>query len=837
MFTTIASIAFLVFVALSVLVGILSSRKRFWTLSLARIVTTIVSAVISAFVTSWISWLLAGMLVDTALGIINNEQISGIVNDIVSAKGLACLIIALFLTFLIFTSVFVIFKTLLNAFVAPLISKLIVKIAAASSKKDVAASEAPYNGKKYRKLTASSAILSVICSLMVYFIVLVPIVGTLDIVGNVAGAVSGENQLIADISDAAVNNVGSKTAMFLGERTLFSAMTTHKVNGVRVRIADEEEFVTTAAHAIKVISNESATEEEKAQEFRDLGICLEHTSLIPMLLTDFVNAANEPWLAGEDFHGIAAPAVEAPLDRLVDKFLECTKDSTYDTMRHDLRSAMELCAIVTENGIKLSEPQDITVLLANETLIHDISFELLDNERLYHMITELLDVSLDTIGTALEIPENNEAAYDKLAGDLAAAVNAELPALEGANNASLFKQVFRNFGIVLTDEELNTTANALIAKRGEGEMTADRMKAILAEGVGALKIGSADELIEKFDMVTNEELTAKGGEPEDHEREALAMAHIMKSLSKLVEDIENPEFADSIELIVADLGPLFEAMTESEMVGDDATKNLLFATLQSPRVRSILNLSIYDASDIALSIYSSISEKNTYTIQMKSLSNSIIMMKSGSNNQNSSEAVLNLLGDLTPETAESLKKLSSADMVQNYGVSEENAGNVSSFMTDMFGNMSSAKESGMSDEEYQKEADAVSDMMIIVMGTHDEGNQTVFGKENSMTGITVEEYVDRILGSRVMSQTIVNSVYGGSTGSLSPTLNPLSTGGKLNSAEIEEMVSVLDARWQSQLALNLGEAQNEQYKKTLVAIASMVNLEVTTNDSNHIVLA
>ena len=133
-------------------------------------------------------------------------------------------------------------------------------------------------------------------------------------------------------------------------------------------------------------------------------------------------------------------------------------------------------------------------------------------------------------------------------------------------------------------------------------------------------------------------------------------------------------------------------------------------------------------------------------------------------------------------------------------------------MGDTFTNLADAKKNGMADDEYAKESAAVSNMMNLVM---DSGDGAIFG-EKSSTGITAAEFVGDITGSKVMSQTIVDTVYADGENA---TNDPLKSDRKLNNAEKTDFLNALNAEWEK-------SDQTADDKKEIIAIAAIMNLQV-----------
>jgi hypothetical protein len=113
-------------------------------------------------------------------------------------------------------------------------------------------------------------------------------------------------------------------------------------------------------------------------------------------------------------------------------------------------------------------------------------------------------------------------------------------------------------------------------------------------------------------------------------------------------------------------------------------------------------------------------------------------------------------------------------------------------------------------------------MMSIAMSAGSSGSTSTFG-ENSATNITATEFVDRAAGSVVISETLVNTVYGEEE---SAKVDPLASNRTLSDDEKGELVGAIDAKWQTQLETSNDEAANAEYQKVLTSVASIVNVNI-----------
>ena len=201
-----------------------------------------------------------------------------------------------------------------------------------------------------------------------------------------------------------------------------------------------------------------------------------------------------------------------------------------------------------------------------------------------------------------------------------------------------------------------------------------------------------------------------------------------------------------------------------------------------------------------------------------------IIEKTTKEDEDATESINDLIKDMTPASAEVLKTLSTPETMKNYGVPDKSAAPVSEMLADLFGNMATAKEEGMSDEQYAKEAAAIKDLLNLAMSVGKSDDKNIFG-ENSATGISADEYIDRAKESTIIKKTVINAAYvnGGDTAKT----DPLNTGDMLSESEKADFISALDSKWKTQLSESNDAAANAEFQKLLSSIAIIVNVDIT----------
>ena len=120
-------------------------------------------------------------------------------------------------------------------------------------------------------------------------------------------------------------------------------------------------------------------------------------------------------------------------------------------------------------------------------------------------------------------------------------------------------------------------------------------------------------------------------------------------------------------------------------------------------------------------------------------------------------------------------------------------------------------------------------MINIAMNAAKQDTSSGLFGEQSATGITAAEYIDRITDSQVISQTLMNTVYD-QQGNM--TLDPLQSSIYLTNNEKTELVNAMNAH-----LADTGDADKEDIQKMLIAAAAIINVDVILNTDGTIILS
>lgn len=813
----ITTIVFLVFAALFTFLGVLKGKKYTWVFSAARIV----GAVISAVLTMLLSVLIARLLGGLAAGILGDAftgDMAGLLEELPSLRFALEALVAMFISPILFWPIFPIVYNLLNILLK-WICRMLVKVLphkiSGVPEPSTEEGEQPKKRRRNAPLRAVGAnpvgmILGGVCGLLLFCIALVPLVGLTGTVHDVAVtavAASGQEDelppVVTKALDESVNNVGAVVVRTVGGQALYNGLTTYWAGEDTVHLNHELSFVGSLGGALATYADADIPRAEAAEAIRNLEPALAEATLLPKVGAELVSTASGHWTEGEAFHGIQLPS-PAGYESLIQTIVTTQNGATVQTFCEDMGTVIRMVASLVEKDAMSQIKGDAMALIGNEDLTEDLLYELLENPRLYVTIGTALDLGVEKIGDSLEMHSSRAALYDELCAELAAVAR-----LKNAEDAEACSRVAADYRKVMESYGIEVAENNVYDRAALASATDTDMATWFAnEGVV-----NAETMMQKTEIVTEEEIAIEPKNVQNKAEEAKLLSAALATMEKIAGKSEI-DIAD----FIADFGPALDALSGTETVGREKSGKIFKAALQSKKVAEKIGFSMIEASDAADTINVN-AQRSSYTVQMLSLSQTVRVIRSAGTEEGEA-AVEALIKDLTPESASTLQTLSTPSVMINHGVPEKNAEPVSGMMSDMFGNLSDAKETGnMSDEQLQKETAAVNKVMTMGMNAGDS-NGKAFG-EGSVTGTSANQFVADIMDSEVVSQTVVEQVYGEGS---EPMNDPLLTERSMTAAEEAELVSALNNQW-----TNATEEQknDENYQKKLVSIAALMNIEVT----------
>ena len=829
LFFVIFSALFCFVAALFMLFGALKGRKYKWQLSLARIIAVLVSAIASAILAAVISNAVISLVLNLAITNGWFLEVGELLAELPSGVGIATSLASMFIAPVLFLPLFYIIRPILNIF-AKLIALLFAKIGKGKSK-GAADETHDENGRKivrrkhykkrYEALVAHyfnplGALMGALCSLLVFCVLLVPMVGAIDVANDILPLVSDAVEDLAvseesseddtigmavslsfDAVNALDNSVGALTVKYTGGKLLYGAMTSGIVNGEMTSLNKEGAFLATVGDAAITAIDEEKSAEEKAAAIRDVSPAFDKSVVTRTLLSELCSAAGDSWAAGEDFHGIARPTLggdfEAVFSAIIDVF--ATADS--QNIKKDVHAITEAVAVVFESGVVADIQSDPMSILGKEETTSALFAAFLENDRLDPMVDGFADFGVNILLDTIQTPSTREELYEGFVNGFLSVSGEDAAALTVA-----YSDIFDDYGIRLDAET--------IAYAAECKLKGEDMNNWLFMHVAK----NQEEFVAKTELISADMITGGVTPITNRDHEADALAHAFAVVYGMVGDLTGDSF--NTKSLIGKFGPALDSFTMTETIGAGKTGLVLTAVLQSKTVHDQLGMSVIDATNTANSIVEN-SGKKDYASIMTSLTGIIDVLEAASDKGTSTkEAVDKMLDNLTPEAANVMQTMATPNVVKNYGVPENNAEPVANMISDTFGNLQDVPA-----EEYDKEAAAVADMMNVMMAMGSGGSNGTFGGEDSDTQLSADEYVSNVMDSKAMSKTLVDTVYAEGD---EPKVDPMNSGRNLASNERAELLESLNSKWAA-------SPKDEATKRQIVAIAAMMNMVVEVTDA------
>lgn len=799
--------------ALVIFLGVLKGRRYEWEYSAFRLVNIVVSAVASVILSSILGKTLADAVTKELISLLPAEAAEAF-SSMPSALGLIGAFIAMFTAPLIFYIIFAIIRGIIGLFV-PHIAYAVKKLL------DKGTTEVRYNSKG-KKLSAKKQlktkkggilgmVLGGVCALCMFIALTAPITPYITIVNGVMMMVGGgsEDETLStavSVTDALAENVGTKTVKVLGGDLLVSGMTSYKLADQKSNLNDEMEIVTYIGEAVCAVRDKSCDRAEAASTVRMVGDAFEETKFIPAATAELLDSASKKWVNGEKFAGVKAPSLGGNSEELTKQLCEMFVGSNMETVKKDVHTIADIFACIVETDALDDIKGNFISVLENEEVTQKVLFEILDNDHFDGIIGGLMSYGVDVLCDSLEVRHDMTGIYEDFLEDIAVIDAGTDPSDELAvsNAESEYQKVFNKYAIKVKED---CAKNAAIADVSGMDMA----KWIKDQGI----VSSDADFDEKSLIVTAADINIKDHVVTDKAAEAVKLAKALHSVVSISDQLKDSN--DTVNTVIK-LGPVLDAFAETETVGRDCTGKLLVALLQSDKVSKNIGFDHLKATEIAESINAG-AEKGGYAAQMTTLAQTVDVLQAVSNKGNSKEAVSTLLKDLTPETAKTMQTVTTPSVMKENGVPEKSAEPAASMMSDILGGLSEAKEAGMSEEELNRETEAVNNVLNTAMNI-DSSHETVFGEE-SATGVTAEQYVNDIMDSQVVSQTIIDHVYGEGD---APSMDPLNSERELNDSEADELVAALNTKWQNASA---EEKADEKFNRSIIATAAIINVPVT----------
>lgn len=282
---------------------------------------------------------------------------------------------------------------------------------------------------------------------------------------------------------------------------------------------------------------------------------------------------------------------------------------------------------------------------------------------------------------------------------------------------------------------------------------------------------SATEMEKTTTVVTMNDLLVDTKEAADKineetlQNEADSVASIFNAASGLLDSIGNTGDGEGEEgssnLNIADLansvGTILDSLNQTASFGEEKTANLFTAVLQSETVRESVNLDMETATQMA---DKATSGGGNYSQTMNTVAGTVNVMESLTSDGNiTEEELVDLIRNLTPQTAGMIEVFVTPARLIEFGAPEEHSEVTSKLITSLFSYM--AREDL---KDYDAEAKALNQVLNIALAAQDsEDNKLFSSAEGVDDGVlpTARETVNILLGSQAIDYALVEALTDG----------------------------------------------------------------------------
>ncbi|MBQ9744772.1 MAG: CvpA family protein [Clostridia bacterium] len=247
----------------------------------------------------------------------------------------------------------------------------------------------------------------------------------------------------------------------------------------------------------------------------------------------------------------------------------------------------------------------------------------------------------------------------------------------------------------------------------------------------------------------------------DIRNDAKIFANVIEKFVDFAESTENLDPNDPNAFILnadlASLGASIDMLRGSVLLGDSCEYLLkvMINSDMSDELGFLGNDFVDKLSDKSFKLENALVSAQKLAIMAISLNDE------GITEENYEEALKFMITEMTPETAETLKGAISSDILEDFGMSGEEADTMSNTISSVIDGMTNAT-GNMTDEELEKEIDAITTIVNTMKDASATGSgeptDSFFGAEGeSITGVEADDLIDTIVSSTIVSDAIVGA--------------------------------------------------------------------------------
>lgn len=653
---------------------------------------------------------------------------------------------------------------------------------------------------------------------------------------------------ITDYLDAVTDSGVGKVLLDCGGRLMYDTLSSTTYYGEKVVLRNEIDVVIDMATDLTSIDGDGSS---MMVAIDAVVGGVDRSPIVANFAADVMSEMATSWLEGEDFMGIERVSMGSWIDPMFDTVLGILATEDREHVRDDLKSVADFMHVADEYGFLGSEDMDSESFQAfgeAGTLTHLLE-TIEGNDRMLPLIDELNVACIRIIADELGFLESHEEVYEDLVKELAGYVNQYNGGMINKGEATdMIAYELRDHGVRLSDEEMNALIGALLSEYSEvysdmperikdffrlynaaagsaliensdGTLTANGVvlttynaysyknsQAYILASSG-ISIGDAATLTSGKDMktvlITTDQILAsvvKYGDIDDRHAESEHIDAVMVAMMEAFDNLGDAKLHASH--VMSQMGHVLDKMHETS-VFHGTTESFLTALMQSHKVADSIGLDIIEMTDFANTIHSGMGNGTGYEQISVTVSHSFDVLENINDGEVKKEKIQELMKDLTPETAKVMQEITTPSLMQNYGVTKENAEKSSNAVSSLFGNMAdyttNHPQGNMSDEEYKEsishEAEAVDKIITLAVKANEEidDKEPLFDTDGGEGALEMSAYdvVDLFATSTVAEDTVNELVIGNEDAE--GKFDPLGAGNGFLESDRAEMTEALNA--------------------------------------------
>lgn len=764
--------------------GMLKYRKR----SIAKNITSIVIIVISAVLSCIITRLVAGSLGAPILELLKTsdpEIFEQITTDLPTVAELVPAFVSMIVAPFMFVFVMLIVRGLVSIF-GRLMTKGFSAIHESLTKPQL----------------AINLSLAVVGGLLIVSIYTAPLIGFATAGHTVLDSIKTEDTAdIAAIDDEFVepfaDSFFTKTVYFCGGKPVFNVLTSYKIeSGTKISLSNEVPVLSSAVVSIMDMGFDFAQYgPEEAEKIRGLNDVFAESDLLRVIGAEAFRGLANAWLDGEAFIGIERPEGEAMLDEIIDGVLYIFEDTTVETFPHDLSAVTDTIAVLAETGVlaAVSAPEaDIMQVLQTEGALESILMAVYDNDAAHPVLAALINACTGVLSETLGIYESPEAAAESFAEALAELSAKDMSVEEMTEEV---KTIRTNYSVEWTDEQCAAIAAQIkstpysaptthvfgfgIALLANSKVPAPANNTVTDFSAwlnGVIEATPEEIPAPQPKVVTAQDLKLNHSTIKNIDR--TKMVKLAQSLPSVISAVTGGGSDDSSAAsnpldLIGVVGPILDVLadvpsssTEGSEEEASVAENLMVGILQSSVGQELTGMSPDQAKDVIKDVMNSQKEEGSnFTDTTKQVSSLVSLLNKQGEDVEFNEEMINtakdIIRNMNAASASLLKSMVTDSMLVNLGVPETEAHAIATTLANLVDSIVEYRKS-LTEEEYDKEADAICDIINVLTKTSDVDAEKYAGVFNSaagngVMGKTADAFVKSILDSKILTKTLVES--------------------------------------------------------------------------------